>query len=186
MTKWDHNVAENILSGGLPEQPAIFFGDKVISHGQLRAAAYGWARHLVQLGLNPGDRVGLWAENGPFFVAAYLGIIRAGLCAVPFPVDCGENTLKRMCTATGIKCMLVSARFRRHVESLIQHLGIAMEDESQTAALRPDEQCEFPAVDPRRDLAAIMLTSGSTGESKGVMVTHRNIQCNTDDITRIS
>ena len=39
----------------------------------------------------PGDRVGLFAENGPFFVAAYLGAIRAGLCAVPFPVDCSET-----------------------------------------------------------------------------------------------
>jgi long-chain acyl-CoA synthetase len=182
MTKQDQNIAEKILSGGQPDQPAIFFGDKVLSHGQLRAAAYGWARHLIEGGLNPGDRVGLWAENGPFFVAAYLGIIRAGLCAVPFPVDCGENTLKRMCTATGMKRMLVSARFRPHVESLTQGLGITIEDESHAAALRPGEQCEFPAVDPCRDLAAIMLTSGSTGESKGVMVTHRNIESNTRDI----
>ncbi|MGA2796676.1 MAG: AMP-binding protein [Thermoguttaceae bacterium] len=184
MTKQDHNIAEKILSGGQPERPAIFFGDKVFSHGQIRAAAYGWARHLlVEGGLNPGDRVGLWAENGPFFVAAYLGIIRAGLCAVPFPVDCGENTLKGICSDTGMNRMLVSARFRPHVESLTQDLGIKIEDESQTAAIRPDERCEFPAIDPRRDLAAIMLTSGSTGESKGVMVTHRNIECNTEDIT---
>jgi acyl-CoA synthetase (AMP-forming)/AMP-acid ligase II len=183
MTKQDHNIAEKILSGGRAELPAIFFGDKVLSHGQLRAAAYGWARHLFEGGLNPGDRVGLWAENGPFFVAAYLGIIRAGLCAVPFPIDCGENTLKRMCAATDMKRMLVSARFRPHVESLIQDLGITIEDESQTAAFCPDEQYEFPAIDPRRDLAAIMLTSGSTGQSKGVMVTHRNIECNTEDIT---
>jgi long-chain acyl-CoA synthetase len=37
-------------------------------------------------------------------------------------------------------------------------------------------------VDPEQELAAIMLTSGSTGDAKGVMVTHRNIACNTRDI----
>jgi long-chain acyl-CoA synthetase len=178
----DRNIAEKILSGGQSDEPAIFFGDKVVSRGQLRAAAYAWARHLVESGLNPGDRVGLWAENGPFFAAAYLGIIRAGLCAVPFPVDCAENTLKQICDSTGMKHILASTRFRPHVESFTWYMGITIEDESQTSALSPGEQCEFPAVDPRRDLAAIMLTSGSTGQSKGVMVTHRNIECNTEDI----
>lgn len=184
MTRQDHNISEKILSGGRPERPAFFFGDKVITHGQIRAAAYGWAGRLLAQGFTPGDRIGLLAENSPFFVAAYLGVIRSGLCVVPFPVDCGEKTLERMASATGMKRLLISARFRPRVEPLAQRLGLALEDESSALPAAPDEEYEFPAIDPCRDLAAIMLTSGSTGESKGVMVTHSNIECNTRDIVQ--
>ncbi len=82
----------------------------------------------------------------------------------------------------------MSARFRPRLEALAKRLGLALEDESSVSAdsasmpARGDTQCAFPAVDPRRDLAAVMLTSGSTGESKGVMVTHRNIESNSCDI----
>ena len=121
-------------------------------------------------------------------MAAYLGIIRAGLCVVPFPVDCNEKTLERIAITAGMRMMLISARFRPRLEPLAGRLGLALEDEttvsadSAAIAARGDAQCAFPAVDPGRDLAAVMLTSGSTGESKGVMVTHRNIEANSRDI----
>ncbi|HEY4760571.1 MAG TPA: AMP-binding protein, partial [Thermoguttaceae bacterium] len=182
MTQQDHNIAEKILSGGRSEDPAILYGSEIVTHKQLRAAAYGWAGRLLRQGLAPGDRVGLLAENSPFFIAAYLGVIRAGLCAVPFPLDSSENTIERIALSTGMKLMLVSARFKARVESVAQALGIALEDESKASPAPPDVHYTFPAIDPRRDLAAIMLTSGSTGESKGVMVTHHNIECNSQDI----
>lgn len=188
MTRQDHNIAEKILSVGQPDRPAVCFGDKVLTYGQIRAAAYGWAGRLIEHGFTPGDRIGLLAENSPFFIAAYLGVIRAGLCVVPFPVDCGEKTLERMALATGMKQMLISARFRPGVEPVARRLDIKLEDESSVslnssaAPAMPDKQMLFPSIDPCCDLAALMLTSGSTGESKGVMVTHRNIECNTRDI----
>jgi long-chain acyl-CoA synthetase len=182
MIRQDQNIAEKILSGGKPDQPAVYFGGQVLTHGQIRAAAYDWARRLLQHGFAQGDRVGLLAENSPFFIVAYLGVIRAGLCAMPFPVDCSEKTLEQIADATGMKLMLVSARFRNRVEPTALRLGIAVEDESCALPVAADLPCEFPAIDPGRDLAAIMLTSGSTGQSKGVMVTHRNIECNTQDI----
>lgn len=129
-----------------------------------------------------GARIGLLAENGPFFVAAYLGIIRAGLCAVLFPVDCSEATFGRIVASTGMKRLLLSARFRSHVLPWAERLGVEVLVEPSEPP-RGDSQTIPPAeVDPRRDLAAIMWTSGSTGEPKGVMVTHHNILVNTEDI----
>ena len=76
--------------------------------------------------------------------------------------------------------MLVSTRFEPRVRRLMEAAGVEVAVES--AALPVSAVYPAATVDGARDLAAIMFTSGSTGEAKGVMVTHRNIACNTQDI----
>ena len=175
-------MAEAILSGGERDAPAVYYGRQMVSHGELRAAACAWDRRLRARGPAPGDRIGLFAENGPFFIAAYLGTIRAGLCSVPFPVDCGETTFARIVTSTGMNRLLVSARFHPHVRFWAQRLGVELVVETSALPAAEDGFAPPADVDPEGDLAAVMFTSGSTGDVKGVMVTHHNILVNTEDI----
>jgi len=158
----------------------VCYGRESLTHEQLRAAACGWAARLRDRGAMPEDRVGLFSENSPFFIAAYLGAICAGACAVPCPVDCNDPMLRRIISATAMKRMLVSARFEPRVRALAESLGVEVIGES--ACRTGPTECRAVSVDPLRHLAAIMFTSGSTGEAKGVMVTHRNVACNTQDI----
>jgi long-chain acyl-CoA synthetase len=133
-------------------------------------------------GCSPGDRVGLFAENGPFFIAAYLGAIRAGLCAVPFPTDCSQATFERIVASTGMKRLLVSARFHEQLQSWPESSSLALLVET-TDPPHAEQNVPPPVeVDLKDHLAAIMFTAGSTGEPKGVMVTHQNILVNTEDI----
>jgi long-chain acyl-CoA synthetase len=174
------NIAELILAGGRAEAAAVYWGREVLTYGALRAAARGWGARLLELGLPVGSRVGLFAENSPFFVAAYLGAIRAGMCVVPFQVDCSDAVLRRIAASTGMKWIFVSARFEPRVGPLAESLGVNLFAEPQgplDGADWPPAQADF-----RRHLAAIMFTSGSTGEVKGVMVTHHNILVNSQDI----
>ncbi len=175
-------MAEAILSGGGDDAPAVYHGSALLTHGELRAAAGDRHFRLRERGLSLGDRVGIISENGPFFIAAYLGAIRAGLCAVPMPVDCADATFERIVASTGMKCLLVSARLQPRIQPFAERLGLPLE--SETDAPPRAGRGMFPAVEvnPTRDLAAIMYTSGSTGDVKGVMVTHRNIAVNTEDI----
>jgi acyl-CoA synthetase (AMP-forming)/AMP-acid ligase II len=179
------NVADWILSGGKSAAPAIWHGQQMLTHGELRRRAWAIAAQLLSAGLAGGNRVGLFAENSPFFVAAYLGSIGAGLCVVPFQTDAPDKTLQRLIASLGIKHVLVSARFHSRVRPLADNLGLTLLLESAEPSLPsgdPGAPPRVPQVDPARYLAAVMLTSGSTGEAKGVMVTHRNIACNTQDI----
>ncbi len=175
------NLAEAILRDGKADAPAIFHGERLVTHGELRAAVRGWDALLRSGNSFRGERIGLLAENGPFFAAAYLGIIRAGLCAVPLPADCSRATFERIATSTGMRRILVSARFHPRVKPWAEPLGVELvvepaEPPSTDANLPPAE------VDPRKDLAAIIWTSGSTGDVKGVEVTHHNVLVNTEDI----
>ena len=182
MSQRSTNVAEAIVSGGQANAPAVWYGREILSYGDLRAGVHGWAARLLGQGLARGDRVGLFSENSPFFITAYLGVIRANLCVVPFQVDCNDKTLKRMVTSTGMKRILVSGRFRSRVQPVAEELGVELEIESPDQIPAGDHRVALPDHDPGRELASIMFTSGSTAEPKGVMVTQRNIECNTKAI----
>jgi long-chain acyl-CoA synthetase len=169
------------LARGRHDAIAVLMGNRQITYAEVRAAARGWSSRLRAAGLQPGDRVGLFAQNGPFFVAAYLGVIRAGCCVVPVPIDCSEKTFERIVASTAIKRLLVSDRLHARIRPWTERLGLELVVEPPEP---PGATDDAPAVEVelRRHLAAIMFTSGSTGDVKGVMVTHHNILVNTEDI----
>jgi long-chain acyl-CoA synthetase len=178
----DPNITGQLLAGGAADAPAVVCGKRSVSRGELRTATHRWGRWLVEHNATSGECVGIWAENSLFFVTAYLGAIRAGCCAVPFQLESNENTFVSIVRRTGMKRLLISARFRPRVEPWATALGVRLDDENAALPSPPGVSFTWPSIDSARDPAAIMFTSGSTGEAKGVVVSHRNIECNTRDI----
>jgi len=176
------NIAEAILSKGEDSAEAILYKGGAVTYGELREKVAGVGGGLLARGHLKGDRVGLFSENNPFFVAAYLGIIRAGLVAVPFQTEVSANTFSEVVSSTGMKSVFISNRFLDRARPWAEELGLAMWTEQDTVNSLGNPGTSFPQVTAERDLAALMFTSGSTGTPKGVMVTHRNIECNSLDI----
>jgi len=196
------NIAAQLLGQGADEAPALWMGERRVNFAELRSAVDKLAGRLAAAQAQ-GARVGLIAENGPFFVAAYLATIRAGLCVVPIPTAVQHDWLTRVIADTDMALVLASQRAARDEDLLAVQteagfelwpededdpLGVAVSDDAAGGAAdgapdSPDDPAGLDRpIDPATDLAALFFTSGSTGEPKGVMISHRNIEANTRDI----
>ena len=104
------NLTAWLLAAGRDEAPALLHRGRTVTYGQLRREVDALAAALVETGAGRGERVGLLADNTPFFVLAYLATIRAGLCSVPFPAGTNEATFGRLAEQAGMRRVLVQAR----------------------------------------------------------------------------
>jgi long-chain acyl-CoA synthetase len=143
------------------------------SYAQLDAMANGVARALVKRGLARGDRVGILSANRVEFIAAYFGILRAGLVAVPVNFKFPRQTIHFILKDADAKLMFCDRARRADCPPglpAIQFGGNGAE--SFDAFLDPGP---FAAIVPQpREPAMFLYTSGSTGTPKGVVLSHQS------------
>ena len=173
--------AAGVLRGAAvqrPQRTALCVGNRRVSYGELGAASTRVARLLREDGIQAGDRVALLLPNVPEFAAAYYGVLHAGGVVVP---------LDPYLTRTEIAAILQDARAERLIvwRSLVRSapararrsilvLAPGSCFDISTADGVPDEPVAVQPGDP----AAILYTSGTTGQTKGVVLSHANLQGN--------
>lgn len=186
---------------------AVTDGDRQITYGELRMAVDHAASHLRQIGLPSGTRAALLYTNSIEYVIAYFAIFKAGLVAVPLDTSLQPTGLAFILADCQVQLLICEARFRKHLEQIIPPdssvkylvvdghpkldragltvLPFAPITQTEIAASRLPEETGQSAVatlerqGKRHELAAIFYTSGSTGASKGVMLSHLNLVSNT-------
>ena len=136
------------------------------------------AAMLQQRGLRKGDQAVLWGPNCPQWVLAFFGCIRAGVVLVPLDVRSAPDYVERVLSRTEAAVAFTS-RFTPKGDVDLGIPEIAFEElEGLIEGLPQPEEAEI-APD---DLAEIMFTSGTTGDPKGVMLTHRNLLANIEGV----
>ena len=173
------NAADYLLEVGLPADVAVTEARSSFTYRELRRAAAGLATQLDAEGIEPGARVGILASNSFFWAAAYLASMR-GHVAVPLSDKLSATEIADQARRVGCAAVLTDRASRRRFGSAFDGGTVFVTDEVLTS----EDEFTWPST-PRRDLdaeALLLFTSGTTGASKAVRLTHRNIIANTESI----
>jgi long-chain acyl-CoA synthetase len=154
------------------------FRPRSYSYRALARAARNFSRTLETHGISAGDRVVLWSENRPAWVAVFWACVLRGVVVAPIDERHSPEFLERVARITDAKAILLGDAIV--LPALERPLPVFRLDEldwdSDTAAR--------PAVVHPEDICQILFTSGATAEPKGVVITHRNILANIVPVER--
>ena len=162
--------AFEILAGRQPAAPAILSDAGTLTYAELDQKANALAHALLAQGVTTEEAVGVLTERSASLPLGFLAILKAGGAYVPMGADLPPQRLANMATQSHMRCLIALDGLEPPAELLAALGGNA------PAVLRPEEfgrEVERPKRPGNSTgLAAILFTSGSTGQPKGVPIQH--------------
>jgi len=156
----------------------VFEPDRVsLNYIESFALIQAVARWLYSKGIRKGDKVALTGKNSPEWAVAYLGIVFAGAVVVPIDYQLKSEETELLTRTARAKILFVDeekyTHFRENPKDLTDIVSLKKGVGQYIYELNgPEAPIEEAA---ENDLAAILFTSGTTGDPKGVMLTHQNL-----------
>ena len=164
------------------DRQALTFDERSWSYRELDVATSRVAAALLDLGLQPGDRVTALGKNSDAYLLLFLGCARAGLVHVPINYNARGDELGYLLTQSEPRIVFADAALHARIDEVSDTVG-----DLRRGSLR-DGQGELDVLGwalnesaPRHEeggvddgqLAQLLYTSGTTGRAKGAMLTHR-------------
>lgn len=161
---------------------------EVVSHAQFLEQAARIAHVLAQCGLKPGDRLAAQIEKSPEALALYAACAQAGVVFLPLNTAYTVDELTYFIDNSGAALVVCDSRSEQDLRTVAASLGAQLmtlnadgTGSLSDAAAGMPANFETVARDPD-DLAAFLYTSGTTGRSKGAMLTQANLLSNAETL----
>jgi long-chain acyl-CoA synthetase len=167
--------------------PAVRLGGQTLTYADLDDRSGRLATLLREHGMERGDRVGVMLPNVLEFPVVYYGVLRAGGIAVPMNVLLKRREIGFYLEDSGAKILLAWHGFLDEARAGAADAGtelIGVEPEAFAATLDALEPSPEVVGTDEEDTAVILYTSGTTGKPKGAELSHRNLDQNSEIISR--
>ncbi len=204
---WDEidEFRGNLVNGEWPTIPELFlmseskYADnvafsvfepdkKVITYRQAKEYIFNIASYLRDKGIKEGDKVALNGKNSPEWALSYFGILTSGAVVVPIDNQMKPDRFMRLSEYADVKFVIADFDVLEKIKTRANDwynslLGLGMlkggsKDYVKVTEMRSENTLKERVKVSDDDIAAILFTSGTTGNEKGAMLTHRNIVSN--------
>ena len=170
------------------DKTAVIDDEKVVTYFELNERVNRLSHGLKELGVEKGDKVAILAPNTLEMLEGFYGVFQLGAVTVPLNIRLKPNDYLFILNHSETKVLLVDyelyglidpVREQLNVEQIIVHGGSKIELEENDLiyevwldrfSAKPFDRAEMDET----DIASLLYTSGTTGDPKGVMLTHRN------------
>jgi long-chain acyl-CoA synthetase len=193
--RWPENVAVEIQRRERVES---------YTYTELRRMAESVGRWIREAGFEVGARLAILADNHPRWVAAYLGTIAAGCTAVPLDTAFHAEQVAKLLKDSGASLLFVDGKHLEVAQAAVSGLKVRIvvtdpdharsESRRRAAAVPAPAEADLdsifgagagnfkPVASPSDAVAALLYTSGTTADPKGVMLTHGNLMAEADAV----
>ncbi|HEY0604990.1 MAG TPA: non-ribosomal peptide synthase/polyketide synthase, partial [Herpetosiphonaceae bacterium] len=155
-----------------PDAVAVIFQDERLTYAELDRRANQLAHHLLQLGVGPETRVGLYLQRSIDLVVGLLGILKAGGAYVPIDPSYPQDRIQFMLHDSQAAVLVTQSSL---ASSLPEHTARLVCLDTDAATLAQASAANPPVTITPEHLAYLIYTSGTTGRPKAVLVEHRNL-----------
>ena len=168
-----------------PDKTAIIYEEKKYNYSELELRVKKLANGLLLNGVKKGDRVGVLGHPSPQYIELYIAIPKIGAILTPLNCRLSARELKYIINDAEIKMLVMEEEFTDLISSIrsdlisVKSFFCVEHKTSDTKAYEDLITGSLPEVkDPEiedDDIAVLMYTSGTTGNPKGAMLTHKNL-----------
>jgi long-chain acyl-CoA synthetase len=154
-----------------------------LSYRDIYELAKKIACFLRKNGLQKGDAVLLLAPNSPYWICVWWGCLLEGCIPVPLNIQSTSETVERIAEQTGAKALFKFLHYKQKLPARLKIYDIEFMQEF----LEGIENAQFSseAGAGENDIAELMYTSGTTGDPKGVILTHKNLLSNLETLASL-
>ena len=194
-----HNFLENSAKN-YPQKRAVWFEKEWFTYGEIDSKSAKLCSYLVNNGIKKGDRVALLLDNSIDYIIAYFGILKAGAVVVGLNTELSISLIgyklinsRSKIVITGRKYIDKFIEVRKALNGTLTNVIVdkplitisqnnLVNNNLEHIYYSEEEASSVRTID--LDLAEIVYTSGSTGQPKGVMLTHLNLTSNMYSIVK--